>query len=647
MRLQLSIWAEGLCKQGLRQPDPFATVTILNNEKGKKPVLLGKTEVIANTVDPDWTKIFFIDNYNIGSEIRFVISIYNSDKRNKEQIMGSAVFEVGQILGSKGSILGKELKDGGVVVANLESAQDVGFLRFQLRAVDLINTEGIMRKPDPFFELQRLRSSATTGTRVWDTVFRSSPIRDTLEPAWGESFIQLSALCGTCRDQQFRLAIFDFEGSGRHVFMGDLKLTIDEMAHAVAKDGVDDNVSHDKALQLKRQGEDAGYLIVVVADVTESEREASLVLDLDDQEPVTVSEEISEASPSEEFTLEKGDLYSIAPTFANYVSGGCELHAMVAIDATSSNGDPRQSNSLHRFDNKTNNDYKMALSTICCSLAKFDSDQKYPLYGFGAKKEGRVNHCFPLVEGTYVAGVPGILDAYDKAFNSGITMSTPRDFSEVIQTCTQASLTELENGHAYTILLVFTNGVPADIPGCVNALREADDAPLSIVIVGIGEGNFSAMKRIKDEANQGRDKLRFVLYSDNKAFSAEALDHIPEQLESYFKQREIYPNPEVATDEITVEPYNEATDAEVPTQINAQNGPVVADNSNNELNENAASSTNHQPPGKSGGSMEFIMKQGQTILKKHKKQIGQMKRKFNNEIRKEIKKKFPKAKFLL
>ena len=56
---------------------------------------------------------------------------------------------------------------------HVESAHDAGSLRFQLRALDVINTEGMTKlwKPDPFFEVQRLCKSSN-GSKVWDTVFR-------------------------------------------------------------------------------------------------------------------------------------------------------------------------------------------------------------------------------------------------------------------------------------------------------------------------------------------------------------------------------------------------------------------------------------------------------------------------------------------
>ena len=79
------------------------------------------------------------------------------------------------------------------------------------------------------------------------------------------------------------------------------------------------------------------------------------------------------------------------------------------------------------------NEYETAISKICTILSEYDSDQKYPVWGFGAKKDGVLNNCFPCGEGEEAFGVDGILQAYKHAFKKGIVMSTPRNITEVIR----------------------------------------------------------------------------------------------------------------------------------------------------------------------------------------------------------------------
>jgi hypothetical protein len=461
MKLQLSIWAEDLPNTSNfgGKPDPFAVVTVLHKEVGVKPTLLGKTEVIPNTNSPDWTKILVLEDFELGKPTHLVVSIYDLNKRANTP-MGSTVFEVGSILGAKGSILGKELKTGGVVVAHLEETTDSGILEFQLRGLQLTNTEGmgLMNKSDPFFELQRLRRSVSTGARVWDCVFRSHTVDNNINPVWSESAIELSVLCGGNMQQKCRLVLYDYNENGKHETMGSCQFSVDDMV-AVGADTITANalevddiklVNTENAWTLTKDGNDTGKVLVAAAQVTGAKiappdvavappvpEEAAIEVDFEQKAAITEEEEdeIVVAAEDDDFQEEPDDLNSLRPpTFVNYIAGGCRLHVITAIDATASNGDPREPTSLHHFMAEgKKNDYEGALFSICSILSKYDSDQKYPVYGFGAKQNGVLNHCFQIGPTPEVEGVEGITKAYTDAFKAGITMSSPRDYSDVIK----------------------------------------------------------------------------------------------------------------------------------------------------------------------------------------------------------------------
>eukprot|EP00522_Entomoneis_paludosa_P010810 CAMPEP_0172459578 /NCGR_PEP_ID=MMETSP1065-20121228/33261_1 /TAXON_ID=265537 /ORGANISM="Amphiprora paludosa, Strain CCMP125" /LENGTH=80 /DNA_ID=CAMNT_0013214315 /DNA_START=21 /DNA_END=260 /DNA_ORIENTATION=- len=80
MKLRFSLWAEDLRSQG----DLYAVVTILRDGE-TKPEILGKTEVIAKTKSPDWTKVFLIHDFQLGEPMRLVVNIY----RDKHDSVGS------------------------------------------------------------------------------------------------------------------------------------------------------------------------------------------------------------------------------------------------------------------------------------------------------------------------------------------------------------------------------------------------------------------------------------------------------------------------------------------------------------------------------------------------------------------------------
>jgi hypothetical protein len=81
--------------------------------------------------------------------------------------MGTALFEVGQILGARGNVVSKSLQTGGILYAHVERSREDGahgMMRFQLRGLNLTNARSLGRKSSPFFELYRKVDTPTGAT---------------------------------------------------------------------------------------------------------------------------------------------------------------------------------------------------------------------------------------------------------------------------------------------------------------------------------------------------------------------------------------------------------------------------------------------------------------------------------------------------
>lgn len=107
---------------------------------------------------------------------------------------------------------------------------------------------------------------------------------------------------------------------------------------------------------------------------------------------------------------------------------------------------------------------------------------------------------------------------------------------------------------SYTILLILTAGNVENVKETKQALIEASEDPLSVVIVGIGDADFRGMEFLdeREATDEGRDITKFVRFGDYRSFNAlteAVLDEIPEQLVSYFLQHNILPG--------KLEPFNE------------------------------------------------------------------------------------------
>jgi len=230
----------------------------------------------------------------------------------------------------------------------------------------------------------------------------------------------------------------------------------------------------------------------------------------------------------------------------------CDLKPLLLstqkIDFTGSNGDPRIPGTLHYIhqNNDQLNDYEKCLTSVGSIIAKYDSNQHFPVYGFGAKFQGQINHCFQVGPTAQLAGLSSVVQEYRRVFQSGLTMSGPTVFAEVIDMAAARARSALSEGQRtgrqeYHILLILTDGAVSNIELTKQALERASTAPLSVVIVGVGNADFSKMQFLDDFANQYsqiRDICQFVQFSshahDKSALTRETLDEIPQQVVDYF-----------------------------------------------------------------------------------------------------------------
>lgn len=246
-------------------------------------------------------------------------------------------------------------------------------------------------------------------------------------------------------------------------------------------------------------------------------------------------------------------------SFLDFISGGCQIGLMVAIDFTGSNGDPRDPRSLHYLQQNRMNDYETVISQVGSILAPYDTDGMIPVYGFGGKipGESRANHCFPVTfnpGAVEVKGVEGLLGAYRNCLKQ-IKLSGPTYFSQVLQEADiVAQQPYQENLQHYTILLIITDGIINDMDRTIDAIITSSDHPISIIIVGVGQANFDAMDRLdaddsllrQNGRTAKRDIVQFVPMRQFKdkpiaELSRHVLAEVPGQIVGYMKSHKVEP----------------------------------------------------------------------------------------------------------
>lgn len=249
-------------------------------------------------------------------------------------------------------------------------------------------------------------------------------------------------------------------------------------------------------------------------------------------------------------------------TFLEYVRGGCEISMMIAIDFTKSNGDPALETSLHYLDSERPNEYIQAIRSVGEILQYYDSDKKIPVYGFGAKIPptfSLISHCFAINNNIFdpeLQGIEEVITTYEEVL-SKIQLYGPTHFSEVVHTSVEyASAAKVnQDKQQYFILLILTDGIINDLDETIDELVVACDLPISIIIVGVGNEDFSMMKFLDADENPlfsktfkmapTRDIVQFVPFRDFKgkpyALAREVLQEIPKQVTEFMNMKKITP----------------------------------------------------------------------------------------------------------
>lgn len=261
-------------------------------------------------------------------------------------------------------------------------------------------------------------------------------------------------------------------------------------------------------------------------------------------------------------------------SFLDYLQGGLELNFIVAIDFTASNGDPSEKDSLHHIPSSGHitNPYISAIRSVASVLEFYDFDRQFPCYGFGAKltKNGVVDHCFPLSgedNNNMAIGAEGIVELYSK-ITPQLFFSGPTVFSNIVyRSASLAKSLQQTPRQKYVVLMIITDGTINDMDNCIDAIVAASTQPMSIIIVGVGDDDFSGMVKLDSDKRMlksrtgrlaERDIVQFTALKDMQSIADEAkargitldvhdlvsrdlLAEIPAQVTEYFTQHKIAP----------------------------------------------------------------------------------------------------------
>ncbi|KAL8251348.1 hypothetical protein R6Q59_035041 [Mikania micrantha] len=199
---------------------------------------------------------------------------------------------------------------------------------------------------------------------------------------------------------------------------------------------------------------------------------------------------------------------------------------IVGIDFTKSNEwtGSRSFNrkSLHHIGDSLN-PYEQAITIIGKTLAVFDEDNLIPCFGFGdaSTHDQDVFSFYP--EDRFCNGFEEVLSRY-REITPHLKLAGPTSFAPVIE---QAMTIVEQSGGQYHVLLIIADGqvtrsvdtesghLSPQEQRTVDAIVQASKLPLSIVLVGVGDGPWDMMREFDDNIPaRDFDNFQFVNFTE-------------------------------------------------------------------------------------------------------------------------------------
>uniref|UniRef100_A0A3B1KLT2 Copine family member 9 n=1 Tax=Astyanax mexicanus TaxID=7994 RepID=A0A3B1KLT2_ASTMX len=500
-----------------------------SKQSGQKVLYrFGRTEVIENTLNPDFVRKFVLDFFfEEKQNLRF--DVYNVDTRSsnisKHDFLGQTFCTLGEIIGSTGSRMERTLsgipgkKCGNIIFTaeELSNCRDIATMQLCANKLDKKDFFG---KSDPFLVFYRSNEDGT-----FTICHKTEVIKNTLNPVWQPFTIPVRALCNGDYDRTVKVDVFDWDRDGSHDFIGEFTTSYRELSRGQSQFNVYE------VLNPKKKGKKKKYVnsgtVTLLSFKVESEY-----------------------------------------TFVDFIRGGYSLdHTKIKCVPNPSliSGNPAQPTSLHYMSPYQMNTYAMALKAVGEIIQDYDSDKLFPAYGFGAKlpPDGKISHVFPLngnSEDPNCVAIEGVLEAYFQSLRT-VQLYGPTNFAPVINQVAR-SAQDVTDGSQYFVLLMITDGVISDMVQTKEAVVNASALPMSIIIVGVGPAEFDAMEELDGDdvrvSSRGRfaerDIVQFVPFRDyidrsgNQVLSMarlakDVLAEIPDQLLSFMKSKGIEPRP--------------------------------------------------------------------------------------------------------
>lgn len=483
-----------------------------------------RTECIDNTLNPDFaTKISMTYHFEEQQHLKFKVFDVdsNSPSLDYHDYLGEFECTLAQLVSSR--TVQKPLQDpshsgdnGYIIITTEELSSCKEELVVQFVGKKLENRSWFC-SISPFLEFYKANEDGT-----FTLVHRTEPARSTNDPVWKEFSIPLRTFCSGDYDRNVKVICNNFKSNGNHKHIGTFHTTVRKLTEGPGASNTCWLINEERKRQKGSSYKNSGEVLV------------------------------NKAHTRQVFS------------FIDYLKGGMEINAFIAIDFTASNGDPKSPQSLHFLNPALPNQYVRAITSVGEIIEDYDTDKFFPVLGFGARMPPAftsVSHEF-FVNGDptnpFCHRVQGVLEAYYSCLNR-VQLYGPTNFAPIINHVARFAASNTA-GDKYFILLILTDGIITDMPQTKEAIVNASSLPLSIIIVGVGNAEFDNMEELDGDVVRlssngryaSRDIVQFVPFRDflkgngdprtaGLRLAREVLAEIPDQVISYMKTNNIVP----------------------------------------------------------------------------------------------------------
>lgn len=443
-----------------------------------------RTEIIWNDPNPKWVH-FFIAKFVFETVQDIKFGVYDADKEGAplsecglvgeyETSMHELVHQQNQTISAELIAPGKTGKRGTIKLAIETHETSANSLQGIIELKGFAK-QSVFKHRSPFVEFAK---ASETGQFL--PVFRTPTIKNHTNTTFPPFLIDSGILCNNNMDTPILVSVFNNRSNKNAELVGSLEVPMQQL--------IDNS---DRWLDVKNGSKVVGQLRI------------------------------------------RKMRFGVRPTMMDYIRDGMRISLITAIDFTGSNGNPKDSNSLHYIGDPDHpNQYQRSLHAVGQIVCPYDSTQEFPAYFFGGSFGFTTHHCYPLTcekNKPTVHGLEGIEAAYEHAIRT-VGLSGPTNFYDVLRMARKTAESNWKD-RIYTILLMLTDGEICDMGATIRQIVKGSREALSVIIIGVGRSSFSSMDELDADETplvyngvmMQRDIVQFVPFLEFEARGAEAL----------------------------------------------------------------------------------------------------------------------------